>query len=75
MIGGMQLKLDVNAYVQWVRATVTDPACVSKFERLSSRCNVLVVGDGALTSIVDELEDDAEGEHQAEIGMLKNLRL
>ena len=25
MIGGMQLKLDVNAYVQWVRATVTDP--------------------------------------------------
>ena len=54
---------------------MTDPACVSKFERLSSRCNVLVVGDGALTSIVDELEDDAEGEHQAEIGMLKNLRL
>ena len=76
MIGGMQLKLDVNAYVQWARATVTDRVCVSKFERLSSRCNVLVVGAGALTSLVEELEEeDAEGEHQAEIGMMKTLRL
>jgi hypothetical protein len=73
IVGAMQLKLDVNAYVSWVRKTMTARESIERFEALSTRLNLLVVPEDALDDFVYELEAHAH-ENIAEIRMLLRLR-
>lgn len=75
MLGGMQLKLDLNAYVEWARQAGVKRALVVKLEAFSLRTNVLVVSADAVDVLVQELDSDAgSDDSKVEIGMLRDLR-
>ena len=73
--GAVQLKLDLSAYVRWVRAHAEDEAIQRRFTTFAGRANVLVVGDDALDSLVRDLRDDGGVDSVHELEVLVNLRL
>lgn len=75
MIGGMQLKLDLSAFVQWTRAAAVNKVCVARYETLSHRANLLVVSSEEVEGLVRELElESTIGGSSAEIDMIRKLR-
>ena len=75
MVGGMQLKLDLSAFVQWTRAAAVNKACVARYETLSERANLLVVSPEQVEGLARELERESTiVGSSAEIDMIRKLR-